>query len=165
MPVTPGPARGKSGCGIAATIGVGVAVLLSLLSCGALYYFFGDRADRPSSSSSSDRPSIGRSGRGVLRDLTGKQIRDRLESLGYSVIGESNSTQQSLTMNQYTVTRTPQSGAVILYKFNDESIAKTTEDSLRNNANASVVRDGNTLLFIMMSPSSASREVLDALVK
>jgi hypothetical protein len=157
MPLPGGaPAQPKQGGGSTAAIMIiGAVLLVALFACAGVCVLLG--SDTGKSTASQSRSA-------TLRDASSIKLRDKLTSLGFSIIGETTSTQQGLALTSLTVTKTGKSGAVMLYRFDDATLAQRTESSLRNNPNAAVARDGSTLLMVVLSPTG-SRELLDSIVR
>jgi serine/threonine-protein kinase len=170
MPVPPRGPKTKSmsagqGCLLAG--GVGIVALLAVGALGALAVsgrlgglLEADAGPTAVDAGPTERPDA------PLRDLGAAGLRQRIERAGYTILGTSRSEQDALGVDQLTVKKGNRAGSVSLYRFNDATIAKATEDALRRTKDAAVARDGDALLFVLIPGSAAtSRELSDSIVK
>ena len=158
---------------VAVTIAIAGA-LASLAVVGAVSLLGGASprdADDPSPSpspafapSSAPRPTAaarGASGHG-LRDLSNDALHDRLTAQDWEITSRTVTDAAAIASVTYGIKRAGRYGSVTLYRYANESLAAQTEASLKRSPDFVVVREGGTLLMVVVAQDAAAARQLAA---
>ncbi|MGZ3419837.1 MAG: serine/threonine-protein kinase [Polyangiales bacterium] len=92
-------------------------------------------------------------------------LKSKLEKLGWKVLSESTTTQQTMTVTTATGSKGSQTATVMIYEIDNEMTIKSLMTSLSSQKGSAVKRSGNRLTWVMTYPNDASlaEDLLDDL--
>lgn len=162
--------RKKSSSGLAVLLVVGAVGLLVLGFGGVgLYLLVTGGGAKSSSSAPSDDDDRRIAGDGSLGEMSPNQLESLLTDDGWTLTGQSSSSNSTFALNSFTVQRDRDFGVVHLYRYDDVRLAKTVFDNMQKQTFGASARDGGTIVLVAIGGTSAaarrtSERVLDELV-
>ncbi len=101
----------------------------------------------------------------TVKDIKPKELRTRLESLGWEVIGEpTEQNQTGMRGVTYPIVKGAKGGAASIYEYKQQNVAKIFDDSMRKQK-AATERDGGKVITVLFpGDESLGKEVLDQIM-
>lgn len=101
----------------------------------------------------------------TVKDIKPKELRTRLESLGWEVIGEpTEQNQTGMRGVTYPIVKGAKGGAASIYEYKQQNVAKIFDDSMRKQK-AATERDGGKVVTVLFPGDEAlGKEVLDQIM-
>ena len=160
--------RKSSSSGLAIVLIIGAIGLLVVGFGGVGLYLMtrGGSSSGTSSTSSDDDDGRRVAGGGSLGEMSPNRLKKLLVDDGWTISGQSGSSNSTFALDSFTVQRDRDFGVVHLYRYDDERLAVTVFDNMQNQSFGASVRDGRTILMVAIGgTSAAARRTSDTVLK